>query len=130
MPLAVATGGLDVTGNDSFLDRELKFAKRWLYSKGVMTDDEDANPVETEMLSFFNNCRNGGRPNANLDIGLNDSIAVMLSNLCMKEERRVNFSEMDSMGKDMSEQDYLNQIAKSEQSYIQSLAAKKKVDIA
>lgn len=130
MPLAVATGGLDVTGNDSFLDRELKFAKRWLYSKGVMTDDEDANPVETEMLSYFNNCRNGGRPNANLDIGLNDSIAVMLSNLCMKEERRVNFSEIESMGKDMSEQDYLNGLAKSEQSYIQSLAAKKKVDIA
>jgi predicted dehydrogenase len=130
MPLAVATGSLDVGSNDSFVDRELKFAKRWLYSKGVMTDDEDANPVETEMFSFFNDCRTGGCPKADINVGLNDSIAVMLSNLCMREGRRVNFSEIDGMGRDASEQQYLARVGKSVQSYEQSLAARKKIDVA
>ena len=30
--------------------------------------------------------------------GLNDSIGVILSNLCMDQERRVYFNEIDKMG--------------------------------
>ena len=84
--------------DDSFLEREMKFARRWLYSKGVMMSDEARNPVETSLESFFNDCRTGGRPKANLEIGLADSIAVMLSNMAMDEDRKIHFNEIDKMG--------------------------------
>ena len=29
-----------VTDKDSFIDKELKFARRWLYTKGVMVSEE------------------------------------------------------------------------------------------
>jgi len=88
-----------VTGNDSFVDRELKFARRWLYQKGVLVPEEDRNPVDIELESFFNDIKNNTRPKSDLEIGLHDSAAVMLANRCMYEERKVLFSEIDSMGK-------------------------------
>lgn len=87
-----------VTGNEGFLDRELKFARRWLYTKGVMVPEEDKNPVDTELESFFENIRDGKRPRADVEVGLEDSIAVMLANLCMDQERRVYFNEIQKMG--------------------------------
>jgi predicted dehydrogenase len=89
-----------VTGSESFLDREMKFAKLWLLQKGVMVSEEDRNPVETELDSFFNDCRTGGHPKADLEIGLNDSIAVMLSNIAMDQERRVYFNEVEKLAAD------------------------------
>lgn len=88
-----------MVGNESFLEREMKFGRRWLYSKGVMTPTEDRNPVDTELDSFFADCKKGGKPKADLEVGLADSTAVILANLAMEEERRVNFSEINSMGK-------------------------------
>ena len=127
MPIALATGELDIRNNDSFFARETKFAKRWLYAKGIMTDDEPRNPVETELESFFNDSRTGGHPKADLEIGLNDSKAVILSNLCMDQDRKVKFSEFDTLGRDVTEQQWAANMAKSEQSYANSLAAKKKM---
>ena len=126
MPIAMATGDLDVTGNDSFYQREMKFARRWLYAKGVMSDDEDRNPVETELESFFNDSRTGGHPKADLNVGLNDSTAVILSNLCMDQDRKVMFSEIDNLGRDVTPEQWAANMAASEQSYAKSLAAKKK----
>jgi len=90
----------EFTGRESFLDREMKFARRWLYTKGVMVPEETRNPVDTELESFFNSCRDGQRPRADLEVGLNDSIGVILSNLCMDQERRVYFNEIDKMGQE------------------------------
>ena len=118
-----------VSGNDSFLDKEMKFARRWLYSKGVMTADEDRNPVETEMESFFNDSKSGGRPKSDIEVGLRDSTAVILSNLAMKEERKVFFNEIDKMDANISEQEYLKKLETSEESYRQSLAAVHKVNL-
>src|SRR6185437_8521390 len=118
-----------VTGNESFLDREMKFARRWLYAKGVMTADEDRNPVETELESFFNDSKNTGHPKADLEVGLHDSTAVMASNLAMREERRVYFKEIEDLDKNMTEDQYNAQFAKSEESYRQSLAAGHKVNL-
>ncbi len=84
--------------NDSFMSREQKLARRWLYSKGIILPEEDTNPVETELESFFNDAKTGARPKADVEVGLADSTAVILSNLCMDENRRVYFSEMDKMG--------------------------------
>src|SRR5256885_121955 len=43
--------------------------------------------------------RDGKRPLADLEVGLADSVAVILSNLAMDEERRVQFSEIEKMGR-------------------------------
>jgi predicted dehydrogenase len=128
MPIALATEDLKVDmQNDSFLAREMKFAKRWLYTKGVMADDEDRNPVETELESFFKDCQTGGHPKADLEVGLNDSIAVILSNIAMQEDRKVFFKEMETMGRNATPQQLAADFASREASYMKSLAAKKKV---
>lgn len=127
MPIIMATDQLKIDGNDSFLQREKKFAQRWLYTKGVMADDEDRNPVETELESFFNDCHNGGHPKADIEVGLRDSTAVILSNLCMHEERRVYFKEIETLGRNVTPQQMAANIAASEASYTKSVAAKKKV---
>jgi len=48
----------------------------------------------------------------------------------MREERRVYFSEIDKMGRDENEAQFLARLAKSQASYRQSLAARKKIDMA
>jgi predicted dehydrogenase len=87
--------------SDSFLQREAKFAKRWLYSKGIMVPEEERNPVAVSLEDFFLCCKDPAnrKPKSNLDIGLNDSTAVILSNLAMDEQRRVNFSEIQTLGR-------------------------------
>ena len=59
----------------------------------------DTNPVDTELMSFFQNCRDGKRPRADIEVGMADAMAVMLSNKAMDENRRVYFTEIDKMGK-------------------------------
>jgi predicted dehydrogenase len=86
-----------VTGSEGFLDRELKFARRWLYTKGVMVPEEDKNPVDNELEGFLQNVRDGKRPRADVEVGLQDSIAVILSNLCCDQERRVYFNEIEKL---------------------------------
>ena len=88
-----------ISGKESFLDREMKFARRWLYSKGIMVPQEDANPVDTELVSFFDCVRTGKKPLADVEVGLADSTMVILANLAMDEGRRVYFSEIEKMGR-------------------------------
>jgi predicted dehydrogenase len=106
MTTAAATKGVPLllpkdvaTNSDSFLAREAKFGRRWLYSKGIMVPEEDRNPVDIELEEFFNSCKTGKRPKSDLEVGLNDSVAVILANLAMDEGRRVNFSEIEKMGR-------------------------------
>jgi predicted dehydrogenase len=97
-PIPIMTGDMTFGKDDSFLTREAKFARRWLTSKGIMVQEEEHNPVDTELESFFQNCRDGRMPKANLEIGMNDAIAVILSNLAMDEGRKVYFNEIEKMG--------------------------------
>jgi predicted dehydrogenase len=87
-----------VNPKDSFLQKELKFAKLWLYKKGVMVPEEDKNPVDIQLESFMECVRTGARPKADLNVGLEDSINVILANLAMDEGRRVYMNEIDRMG--------------------------------
>jgi predicted dehydrogenase len=87
-----------VTGDESFFQRELKFARRWLYKKGIALPEEDRHPVRAELEGFFECCLSGARPKANADVGLDNSAAVILSNLAMDQGRRVHFSEMARLG--------------------------------
>ncbi|MFN7918865.1 MAG: Gfo/Idh/MocA family oxidoreductase [Bryobacteraceae bacterium] len=85
--------------SDSFLQKELKFAKQWLYKKGIIVPEEDRNPVDIQLEEWFASCKNPSlRPKADLEVGLADSTNVMLANLAMDEGRRVMFSEMEKMG--------------------------------
>ncbi len=126
MPIALATDDLKVDlQNDSFLQREKKFAQRWLYTKGIMVDDEDRNPVETQLEAFFNDSRTMKRPLADIEVGLADSTAVMLSNLAMDQDRKVFFKEIETMGRDATPQQMEGDLVKAEDSYRRSLANRK-----
>jgi predicted dehydrogenase len=98
-PYPILTSDIDMTGKESFFDKEAKFARRWLLSKGVMAQEDPKNAVDVELESFFRNCRDGQRPKADLEVGLADSVAVMLSNMAMDEGRKVYFNEIEKMGR-------------------------------
>jgi predicted dehydrogenase len=83
-----------------FIEKEVEFAKRWLYQKGILLPSEEKNPEYKELESFLLDVRDGGKPKSDIEVGLQDSIAVMLANLCMDEERKVQFSEIEEMGVD------------------------------
>ena len=61
-----------IGGGDGFASKEMKYARQWLYTKGGMMPEETRNPVDTALRSFLEDCRTGGRPRANIDVGLND----------------------------------------------------------
>jgi hypothetical protein len=64
----------------------------------VFKPEEDRNPVDVQMESFFDCCRTGDTPKADVAAGLANSTAVILSNLAMDQERRVYFNEIEKMG--------------------------------
>ena len=88
------------SGDESFLERELKYSRRWLYSKGIMVPREDRNPVDAQLDGFFTSCRTGKTPKADVDAGLDNASTVILANLAMEEGRRVPFSEMEKLGRE------------------------------
>ena len=77
----------------------MKFARRWLYNKGILVPEEIRDPVGVELEDFLLCVRDGKKPKADLEVGLNDSISVLLSNLAMDQERKVKWSEIETMGK-------------------------------
>jgi predicted dehydrogenase len=98
-PIPIMTSDLNFTGKESFFDREVKFARRWLTAKGIMLQEERRNPVDVELESFFQNCKDGKTPRANLEVGLADAVAVILSNMAMDEGRKVYFNEIEKLGR-------------------------------
>src|SRR5689334_16116174 len=98
-PIPLMTSDLNFTGKESFFEKEVKFAKRWLTTKGVMVQEEPRNPVDTELESFLNCCKTGQKPKADIEVGMADAVAVILSNLAMDEGRKVYFNEIEKMGK-------------------------------
>lgn len=92
--LPVLLQGDQMTGKESFLEKEMKFARQWLYAKNIMVPMEAKNPVTTSLEHFFNDIKRQGTPRANFEIGLEDSTSVILANRAMDEERRVLYSEM------------------------------------
>ena len=98
-PLPILLSKDLMTGKESFIEKEMKFARLWLYQKGILVPEEPKNPVDTQLEAFFNYCKSGGRPKADLEVGLADSTAVILSNLALDEGRMVHFNEIDKMGR-------------------------------
>jgi predicted dehydrogenase len=97
--LPIVPGIKDLNSPDiGFIEREVEFAKRWLYQKGIMAPAEDRDPEYKELESFLIDVRDGGKPKSDIEVGLNDSVAVMLANLCMDQQRKIQFSEIEQMG--------------------------------
>jgi len=97
--LPVVPGIQDLESSDvGFIEKEVEYAKRWLYQKGILIPKEERDPEYKELESFLKDVRDGGAPLADVEVGLQDSIAVMLSNLCMDYERKIFFSEIEEMG--------------------------------
>jgi predicted dehydrogenase len=88
-----------IHGQESLLSRELKYARRWLYSKGIAIPREDRPAVDVQLDSFFESCRGGRAPRADLNAGLEAARAVILSNLAMDEGRRVPFAEIERLSR-------------------------------
>lgn len=87
------------SGDESFLQREMKYARRWLYAKGITVPCEDRNAVDNELESFFESCTSGKRPKAGAETGLENAAAVLLANLAMDQARMVHFSEFDVLSR-------------------------------
>lgn len=97
--LPIIPGIKDLDSADvGVIEKELEFAKRWAYRKGILEPKEDKDPEYKELESFLTDVRDGGRPASDVEVGLQDSIAVILANLSMDEERKVLFSEIEEMG--------------------------------
>ena len=97
-PIPIMTSDLQLSKESSFFQREATFARRWLMSKGIMVQEEARNPVDVELERFFEGVHAKKTLVAEIETGMNDSIAVILSNLAMDEERKVHYSEMDKLG--------------------------------
>jgi hypothetical protein len=65
-----------------------------------MAPAEDKDPEFKELENFLIDVRDGGKPKSDIEVGINDSIAVMLANHAMDIERKVQFSEIEEMGKE------------------------------
>mgnify|MGYP005851311921 CR=1 FL=1 len=85
------------TGEESFFEKELKYTRRWLYSKGILTPTEDRPADEVQLDSFFTCCQEGGEPDVTLDEALDNAAAVILANLAMDERREVAFDEIEEL---------------------------------
>jgi hypothetical protein len=97
--LPVLLSGDQMTGKESCFEKEMKFARQWLYAKNIMVPIEAKNPVTTSLEHFFEDIKKTNiMPRANYNVGLEDSSSVILANLAMDQERRVLFSEMEKIG--------------------------------
>ena len=81
-----------------FIEKELFFAKTWAYQKGILRPSETVDPEYAELSSFLTDVATGNRPRADIEVGLRDSVAVIMANLAMDEQRKVAFSEIREMG--------------------------------
>ena len=99
--LAIIPNMVDLdSGEVGFIAKEVEYAKRWMYRKGILTPTASVHEEYKELESFLDCVLTGAKPKADLEVGLQDSIAVMLSNLAMDQERKVYFSEIEAMGLD------------------------------
>ena len=80
-------------GEQGFLDRELRYAKRWLASLGIYEYEEPHDPLWSEMTNFFTSIREGKPAVVPLEIGTADALAVIYGNRAVDTGQRVFWPE-------------------------------------
>src|SRR5690606_8690486 len=88
------------SGEVGFIAKEVEYAKRWMYRKGILRPSASVHEEYQELASFLDCVLTGAKPKADIEVGLQDSVAVMLSNMAMDQERKIAFSEIEAMGRD------------------------------
>ncbi len=83
-----------------FIEKEMFYLRTWAYNKGILRPSETVDPEYAELSSFLKDVASGTRPRADIEVGLQDSVAVIMANLAMDEQRKVDFAEIQSMGRD------------------------------
>jgi len=63
-----------------FLDREIRYAKRWLASMGIYEYREEHDPWWSELKNFFASIREGKPVVAPMEVGIADALAVIYAN--------------------------------------------------
>lgn len=78
-----------MSADQSFVDKEMGYAKRWLAGKGWYDVREPRDPVYNELEHFLLCVRDGLKPVADVHVGASDAECVIYSNRAMDEDRRV-----------------------------------------
>ena len=76
-------------GPEGFLDRELKYAKRWLASMGIYEYEEPHDPWYSELANYLASIREGKPVVAPLEIGVNDALGVIYGNRAVDTGQKV-----------------------------------------
>ena len=78
-----------ISDSDPFLDREVKYAKRWLASMGIYEYEELHDPWYSEMANFFASIREGKPVAAPLDLGISAARGVIHANRAIDTGQKV-----------------------------------------
>jgi len=76
-------------GPEGFLDREWRYAKRWLASMGISEYEEPHDPWWSEMVNYFASIREGKPVVAPLELGEADALAVIYGNRAVDTGQKV-----------------------------------------
>jgi hypothetical protein len=79
----------ETNGEKGFLDRELRYAKRWLASLGIYEFEEPHNPLWSELVNFFASIREGKPVVVPLEVGAADALAVIYANRAIDTGQKV-----------------------------------------
>jgi len=78
-----------ISASDPFLDREVKYARRWLDSMGIYEYEEPHDPWYSEMANFFASVREGKPVAAPLDLGIAAARGVINANRAIDTGQKV-----------------------------------------
>jgi predicted dehydrogenase len=78
-----------VPSTEGFVDREMRFAKRWLASMGIYDIEEPHDPWWSEMNNFFASIREKKPVAAPLEIGVADALGVIYGNRAIDTGQKV-----------------------------------------
>lgn len=78
-----------ISDTDAFLDREVKYAKRWLASMGIYDYEEPHDPGYSEMANFLASIREGKAVSSPLGLGLSAARSVIYANRAIETGQKV-----------------------------------------
>jgi len=79
----------NAAAGEGFLDREVKYAKRWMASMGIYEYEEPHDPWYSEMVNLFASIREGKRVAAPLEVGEADALGVIYANRAIDTGQKV-----------------------------------------
>jgi len=79
--------------DSGFVDRESRYAKRWLASMGIYQPEEPYDPYWGELVSFFASIRENKAPVVPLVIGTADAMAVIKANRAIDTGEKTSWTK-------------------------------------